>query len=104
MVEKAGDGEGSQQSFPELNARLRDLEEKQRILKDRVLLVGQSLVSERDKNFSEIQDLKKETITLKEENKRMKEIIERMAELTSEMARKNELAILQRQFDLFREQ
>lgn len=89
--------------LPEINTKLRDLEEKQRILKDRVLLVSQSLVDERDKDFTQIEELKKEVIRLKEDNKRMKDILERMAEQTSEMARKSELAILQRQFDLFRE-
>ena len=89
--------------LPEINTKLRDLEEKQRILKDRVLLVSQSLVDARDKDFAEMQELKKEVIRLKEDNKRMKEVLERMAEQTSEMARKNELAMLQRQFDLFRE-
>ena len=92
----------SQQLIPEMNTRVRDIEEKQRILKDRVLLVSQSFVDDRDKTFNEIQQLKKQVIQLQEDNKRMKEILERMAEQASEAAKKSELAILQRQFDLFR--
>lgn len=103
MAQKEGEDDSAQQIIPEINTHIRDIEEKQSILKDRVLLIGQSLVDERDKSFSEIQELKKEFIKLKEDNKRMKEVLERMAEQTSEMARKSELAILQRQFDLFRD-
>lgn len=99
MVQKESEIDNTQ---ADLNTRLRDIEEKQRILKDRVLLVGQSLVDERNKSFSEIQQLKKEVIKLSEDNKRMKEILERLAEQAGEGARKSELAILQRQFDLFR--
>jgi len=102
MAEKAGEPDMSQQLIPEMNTRVRDIEEKQRILKDRVLLVSQSFVDDRDKTFNEIQQLKKQVIQLQEDNKRMKEILERMAEQASEAAKKSELAILQRQFDLFR--
>ena len=83
--------------------RLRDIEEKQRLLKDRLLLVGQSLVEEREKNFSDIQDLKKEMIRVKEENKRIQELLKRVTEQLGNSARKEELMMLQRQFDLFRE-
>lgn len=102
MAQKEGDEDSSQQILPEINTHIRDLEEKQSILKDRVLLIGQSLVDERDKSFNEIQELKKEMIKIREDNKRMKEILERVAEQMSETARKSELTILQRQFDLFR--
>ena len=83
--------------------RLRDIEEKQRLLKDRLLLVGQSLVDEREKNFSDIQGLKKEMIRVKEENKRIQELLKRVTEQLGNSARKEELMMLQRQFDLFRE-
>ena len=94
----------AQQFLPESNIRLRDIEEKQQILKDRVLLVGKSLVEERSKSFDEIQELKKDVIKLKQDNIRMKEIIERLSEQSGESARKEELMILQRQFDLFRKE
>ncbi|OIO81494.1 hypothetical protein AUJ84_00960 [Candidatus Pacearchaeota archaeon CG1_02_32_132] len=86
----------------ESGTRLKDLEEKQRLLKDRVLLIGQNLVEERAKTFNEIQEMKKELFILKEENLRMKEFIQRLSEKSSQLARKEELMILQRQFDMFK--
>lgn len=82
--------------------RLRDLEEKQRLLKDRILLIGKSLIDERDKNFAEMQEMKKSIIILKEETARIKELLERITEQLTTTARKEELLILQHQFDLFR--
>jgi hypothetical protein len=91
-----------QQFFTDVNTRLRDIEEKQRILKDRILLIGESLVREREKNFSEIQKMKKIIINVNDDNARLKQFLQRITENLSNAARKEELMILQRQFDLFR--
>jgi hypothetical protein len=96
-------GQGYDKFFSDLNTRIRDLEEKQRLMKDRVLLISDSFVKERDKNFNEIQEMKGFVEILKEENIRLKELLMRMTELVNRAARKEELMILQRQFDLFRE-
>ena len=90
------------QYAPDPNTRLRDIEEKQRLLKDRVLLIGNNLIKERDDTFKEMQEMKKEILLLKEENLKMKEFIQRIAEQLSDTARKEELLILQRQFDMFK--
>jgi len=84
------------------NAQLRDIEEKQRLLKERVLLIGQSLIGERDKTFKEIQEMKKSFIEIKDENSRIKELLERITEQLNNVARKEELLIVQRQIDLLR--
>lgn len=95
------------EAYPEqpsldINIRLRDLEEKNRLLRDRVLLLGQSIIEERDKSFSEIQDMKSILIKLKEDVERLKELMQRTAEQISQTARKEELMMLQRQMDLIR--
>ena len=93
----------SEQDFStDVGTRIRDVEEKQRLLKDRVLLVGRSLLDEREKNFSEIQEMKKTLIKVKEDNERIKEFLQRVTEQLESSARKEELMVLQRQFDLFR--
>jgi hypothetical protein len=79
------------------------LEEKQRLLRDKMLLVTKGLVREREKNFKEIQELKKEVERLKMENERFKEILLRLGEAVDKGARREDLLILQKQFDLFRD-
>lgn len=92
----------NQQFFADVNTRLRDLEEKQRLLSERVMLTGKTLVEEREKNFQDIQSIKKILFQLKEETEKMKEFLQRVSEQLSSLARKEELLILERQFDLFR--
>lgn len=88
--------------FIDINTRIRDLEEKQRLFRDRILLISESFVKERDKNFEEIQEMKKVVMKLKSDNIRIKGILMSVTEMVNKSARKEDLAILQRQFDLFR--
>ena len=94
--------EGGQDFFTDLSIRLRDMEEKQHILKDRVLIMGKNLVDEREKTFMEIQEMKREILLLKEENAKLKNIIQNLTEQINKSARKEELMIMQRQLDLLR--
>lgn len=100
----AGETQNSaeQQYFSNVNIRLRDIEEKQRLLKDRILLIGKNLIEDRDSLFDEIKELKKEILKIKEQNLKIQETLKNVVEHTSEAARKEELLILQRQFDMFR--
>ena len=100
MVEEGGYGD---RFFSDINTRIRDIEEKQRLLKDRMTLIGESFIKERDKNFDELKEMKKAVEVLSMDNKRMKEILFRIMESVNKSARKEELMILQRQFDLFRD-
>ncbi|MEK6800510.1 MAG: hypothetical protein AABY10_03740 [Nanoarchaeota archaeon] len=88
--------------FGDVNTRLRDVDERQMLLRDRMLLISETFVKDRDRNFEEIQSMKGLLEQLKEENKRMKEVLQRVTELLNTTVRKEELMILQRQFDLFR--
>lgn len=90
-----------EQYFVDVNTRLKDIEERQRLLKDRLLLVGKNLVEDRDSMFSELQEMKKIVFKMKEENLRMQEFMRKMADQLSESARKEEVLMIQRQVDLF---
>jgi len=89
--------------YSDFNQRIRDMEEKQRLLKERTILIGQTLIEERTKTFNELQELKKSLFLLKEESIKIKEMLQRLIEQSDQLARKEELMILQRQFDMFRQ-
>ncbi len=91
------------QIFSDVSLRLKDIEEKQRLLKDRVLLIGRNLVEEREKTFEELQLLKKEVFIMKEETVRMRGLMQKIADQFANLAKKEELLILQRQFDMIKE-
>jgi uncharacterized protein (DUF342 family) len=84
------------------SARTRDLEEKVRVLKDRILLIGKTLLEEKEKNNKEIRDMKAMLIKMKSDTDRMKEVLERISEQLTNTPKKEELSILQRQLDLLR--
>ena len=94
--------EVTQQFSVDLNSRLRDVEEKQRLLKDRVLLIGKGLVEDRQQTSQSVREIKNIVLTLKEENARLKEIIKNMTEQLGRTARKEELTTIQHQLDLLR--
>lgn len=87
---------------PDSSMQVHDLEEKHHLLKDRLLLIGKSLIEEKEKNSRELQEIKRDLVVLKEDHLRMKELLQRIAEQLTTLARKEELAILQRQLNLFR--
>jgi|SRR3989339_1188097 len=90
------------QSSPDPQMRLMDLEEKQRLVRERVLLLGKNFIDDKDKTLEALQEIKKTLILLKEEVLRMKEFSQRVAEQLDKTARKDELLILQKQLDLLR--
>ena len=52
------------QDFNAQNIKIGDLEEKQKIIKDRVLLIGKNLVEIKEKNSQEIIEIKRNLETI----------------------------------------
>lgn len=89
------------QNFYAGNIKIRDLEEKQNILKDRLLLIGQNLVEIKDKNNQDILEIKKQVEMIKQELEKIKSFLRTVSNEFSKFARKEDLEILQRQAKMF---
>jgi len=85
----------------DVSIKLRDIEEKQNIIKDRVLLIGENLIAEKEEMDSQIIELKGSIAKLNDEMRKIKLAIERMMDDSNSYVRKNEFQILQRQFEMF---
>ena len=85
----------------EFNTKLRDIEERQRLIKDRVLLIGENLVNGKENSIQEISELKAKTENLEKDISRIKDTLSSIIEEMSNFARKTEIEILQRQFKMF---
>ena len=90
-----------EQYFVDVNTRLKDIEERQRLLKDRLLLVGKNLVEDRESMFSELQELKKMSLQMRADYLKMQEFLKKVADQLAETARKEEVLMIQRQVDMF---
>ena len=89
------------QEFNGINTRIRDLEEKQRILKDRVLLIGQNLIEMKEKNTEDFLEIKKDIEIIKETLERLQSFLETASAEFSRFARKEDLDILAKQVRMF---
>ena len=89
------------QFFGEANLKIRDIEEKQRILRDRILLVANNLIEFKEKSDQNFLEIKKEIEVIKNGIERMKSFLESASSEFSKFARKEDLEILSKQAKMF---
>ncbi len=89
------------QYFADIGGRIKDIEEKQRLMRDRMLLIGKNVIDDRETIMNELQELKKSLSKTREENIKIQEFLKKVADQLSESVRKEELLMLQRQIELF---
>ncbi len=87
--------------FNEAGTKIRDLGEKQRIIKDRILLIGQNLIEFKEDFHKTFLSIKKEIEILKNDLERVKSFIETASGEFSKFARKEDLEILSKQAKMF---
>ena len=85
----------------EFGTRLNEVEEKQRLLRDRALLIGENLILIKEEFEKQNFELKQHLQTHKEELKEIKKILNRIVVELPNFARKSELEILENQSKMF---
>ncbi|MEM3091234.1 MAG: hypothetical protein QXX55_02025 [Candidatus Pacearchaeota archaeon] len=85
----------------EVNTKIHDLEERQRMFKDRLLLMGQNLIEIKEKTNQDIVEIKKDLDLIKINIERLVTFLETVSEELSKFARKEDLEILQKQAKMF---
>lgn len=92
-----------QQAFYESDAstRVRDLEEKMRLLKDRVILIGQNLLESRESLEGEVQEIKVMLAGTEKDLEKLKEKVQLILEEFEGFSRKEEVNLLKKQFKMF---
>lgn len=93
--------ESENQYFTETSTKVRDLEEKQRIIKDRILLIGQNLIEMKTDVHITFLDIKKDIEIMKRDIERLKSFFETASGEFSKFAKKEDLEILSRQAKMF---
>jgi len=91
----------SYQNFGGANTKIRDLEEKQNILKDRLLLIGRNLIETKEELNGKILEIKKDIEILKQIMERTKSFLEAASTEFSKFAKKEDLEILTKQAKMF---
>ena len=85
----------------EFSTRLNEVEEKQRLIKDRALLIGKNLISTKEDYEKEFSELRKKLTENQEEIRLIKQLNHRIVEEIGNLARKTEVESLQKQMKMF---
>ena len=101
MAEPTQDQYAQTDYLSDINVKLRDLEEKQNLIRDRILLIGENLVEEKDQGNEEISNLKNNIKAITNDINKMKLVIQRLIESQDNFARKTEIQTLEKQFKMF---
>ena len=89
------------QYYSDAYTKVRDLEEKQRTLKDRTLLIGENLVELKEKTAEDLAEIKKDIAEIRTTLERLKSFIESASVEFSKFAHKEDLDILAKQAKMF---
>jgi hypothetical protein len=85
----------------EFGTRLNEIEEKQRIIKDRILLIGGNLISTKEDFLKQELDSKKQLKQLVYEIDSIKQLLKRILNEIQNFARKAEVEMIERQLKMF---
>ena len=91
----------SKQMFGDINTQVRDLEEKQKIIKDRVLLISKNLIEMREQSNEKILEVKKDIEIMKRTMQKLLSFLEMASNEFSKFATKEDLKILSKQAKMF---
>jgi len=87
--------------FSNASVRMRDLEEKQGILKDRLLLIGKNFLETKEGTSEKIIEIKKDVAEMKQSIERIKTFLESISNEITKFAKKDDLDILSKQAKMF---
>ena len=85
----------------EFGTRLNEIEEKQRLIKDRLLLIGENLISTKEESVKQDFEIKKQLKNIDFEINSLKQLMARVVNEIPNFAKKSELEILERQIKMF---
>ena len=89
------------QFYNTANARIRNTEEKQGILNERLLLIGKNLIEMKENTTEKILESKKDIDKIKQDINKIKIFLETISSEFSKFARKDDLEILSKQAKMF---
>ena len=85
----------------ETTLKLRDIEERQKLLRDRILLIGKNLLESKEETESTLGKMKRDLESLRLDVDKIKETLAAISEELASTARRSELIILEKQLKMF---
>jgi len=85
----------------DFSTRINDIEEKTRLLTEKLFTISQTILRQNDRSNKEIIIIKEDITNIKNDIDRLKETIEQVVSESSEFARREELKVLERYMKIF---
>ena len=85
----------------DFGTRLNEVEAKQKLLKERILLIGENLISTKEDSLKQDSDLKREFKRLDNDLRMIKRLLAKIVNEISNFSRKAELDIVKKQMQMF---
>jgi methyl-accepting chemotaxis protein len=86
----------------DVNLKVRDLEERERLLRDRLNLLSMNFIEMKETLEKEVVSLKVDTEQMKSEIRKIKDIILRLSEELDNRAKKSELELVAKQLKIMK--
>jgi len=80
----------------DFNARLKDIDQRNKLIRERVLLLGKNLITSRQENEDGLKELKQENIQIKTDIEKLKRISNALLTEFNKFVKKEELTLLER--------
>ncbi len=85
----------------DFNTKIGSMEEKQKLLKERVLLIGRNLIESREEQGEDIEELKSDIEIIKNDLEKIKRTLIRFGEELDKRARHSQLNRIEKQIKMF---
>jgi hypothetical protein len=80
----------------DFNTRLKDLEERNSAIRERVLLLGKNLLTSKEETDTEIESLKKQVITITKDVESLKNLSKNLLEESDKYVKRSEVLLIER--------
>ena len=80
----------------DFNTRLKDIEERNKAVRERVLLLGKNLISSKERNDEDLEDLKKQSAQDKKDIEKLKSLMKNILNEIDNYVRKDEIIVIER--------
>lgn len=80
----------------DLNTRIRDAEERNKITKERTLLIGKNLINTKEEITKELQELKQKTQNIETELEKIKRMTNSIIQETGKYVKREEIMLVER--------
>tara|TARA_Y100000310_G_scaffold286519_1_gene310784 strand:+ start:13365 stop:13790 length:426 start_codon:yes stop_codon:yes gene_type:complete len=96
MVEQVNPGDQNQFLLGDFNTRLRDIDERNKLIRERVLLLGKNLISSREDLENELKAIRTENREMKKDIEKIKKVSQSLLTEFGKFIKRDEMAIIER--------